>query len=143
MKEYHYYNNCVTWPGCDVETGLRPMIDDAITITRATFLKHVIRADLKRVEAELGYDDHPRKGLTMAGDFHVKYSRSKLHGRRVYFITQSAIEYVFTKTTPTTYTVNGDGNYTLEGAKQAARNVFTTTGAVVSIEQPTERTNNQ
>jgi hypothetical protein len=35
--------------------------------------------------------------LTMAGDYHVEYFRSTLHGCRVYGFRHSAIEYVFTR----------------------------------------------
>lgn len=93
-----YYRNCVNWPKWDVfkPGGLSDMIDDATTITRRTFLKHVDREDLRNLEAGLGYPGHPSQGLTMAADWSVTYHRSKLHGRRVYFFCQSAIEYVFT-----------------------------------------------
>ena len=71
------------------------MIDRAIEVSRRTFLKHVHRDDLGELEALLGYEDHPRRGLTMAGDYHVSYHRSKLHGKTVYYFKHSAIEYVF------------------------------------------------
>lgn len=92
-----FHNNCVGWPRHDVyaEGGLRDLIDEAHEVTRSTFLKHVDREDLKNLELELGYSLHPSQGLTMAGDYHVRYYRSKLHGERVYFFTHSAIEYVF------------------------------------------------
>lgn len=35
------------------------------------------------------------RGLTMAGDWSVSYHRSRLHGRAVYYLRWSAIEYVF------------------------------------------------
>jgi len=71
------------------------MIDDAIEITRKTFLKHVDRNSLKDTEISLGYEQHPRQGLTMAGDYYVSYHRSLLHNKRVYYFEHSAIEYVF------------------------------------------------
>ena len=67
------------------------MIGDSIEITRRTFLKHVDLDDLKRWEEDLGYDRH----LHMASDYAVSYYRSKLHGKRVYYFTQSAVEHVF------------------------------------------------
>lgn len=99
MQQYKYYNNCVSWPRYDVarEGGLSDMIDDAIDITRQTFLKHVDRNDLENIEVSLCYSKHYSQGLTMAGDWHVSYHRSKLHGKRVYYFAHSAIEYVFTK----------------------------------------------
>ena len=96
---YQYYNNCVNWSKDDVysDGGLNDMIDQAIDISRKTFLKHVDRDDLRDREFSLGYETHPSKGLTMAGDYSVSYHRSKLHGKRVYYFRQSCIEFVFTK----------------------------------------------
>ena len=98
-EKYTFYSNCVDWPRGDVnrEGGLRDMIDDAIDITRRTFLKYVDPAEIADIEQNLGYARHPSQGLTMAGDCHVTYHRSKLHGKRCYFFCHSAIEHVFTK----------------------------------------------
>ena len=94
---YSYYANCTSWPeDAFKEGGLSDMIDNAIDITRKTFLKYTSRAELQNIEWNLGYAYHPKQGLTMAGDWHVSYHRSRLHGKRVYFFRQSAIEYVFT-----------------------------------------------
>jgi hypothetical protein len=72
------------------------MIQDAHVITRRTFCKHVNRAEREDLERQLGYCLNGRKKeLTMARDYHVSYHRSLLHGRRVYFFRNSAIEYVF------------------------------------------------
>lgn len=92
---YQFYCSCVNWPRSDVHTGLIPMIDEAIEVARSTFLKHVDKAELRSLEESLGYESHPSRGLTMAGDGCVTYHRSKLHGKRVYFFRQSGIEYVF------------------------------------------------
>jgi len=94
---YKFYSNCVSWPSGDVfnEGGLSDMIDNAIDITRKTFMKYVYMSELKDIEMSLGYDNHYKQGLTMAGDYHVGYHRSKLHGKRVYYFRHSAIEYVF------------------------------------------------
>lgn len=88
-----YYRNCVGWPSNDVHSkgGLRDMIDQAIDITRRTFLQHVDRDQLRDIEGQLGYGSW----LHMASDYHVSYHRSKLHGQTVYFFKHSAIEYVF------------------------------------------------
>jgi len=97
MKKYTFFNNCVHWDSLDVnrEGGLCDMIDQAIDITRRTFLKHVDRQDLIEFEEMLSYEKHWKHGLTMASDYYVTYHRSKLHGERVYFFKHSAIEYVF------------------------------------------------
>jgi hypothetical protein len=78
-----YYNCCVTWDAGDVhaEGGLCDMIDRNRTITRQAFCRNVDRDD--------------RAGLTMAGDWAVSYHKSKLHGKTVYYLRHSAIEYVF------------------------------------------------
>jgi hypothetical protein len=98
MTTYRYYCNCVGWPQGDVfeDGGLSDLIDQRIQLTRRTFLQHVDREDLRELERDLSYSDHPSQGLTMAGDYHVEYFRSRLHGRRVYGFRHSAIEYVFT-----------------------------------------------
>lgn len=93
---YQFYSDCVSWPSNDVDEGLIPLIDEGISITRATFLKHIETAELKEIEQQLGYDSHHSKGLTMAADWHVSYHRSKLHGQRVYYFKWSGIEHVFT-----------------------------------------------
>ena len=96
---YKFYGDCVRWQKDDVfkAGGLSEMVDDAITISRDAFLYHVDRSDLFNLEKALGYEYHPSRGLTMAGDYHVSYHRSKLHGKRVYYFRHSAIEYVFTQ----------------------------------------------
>ena len=92
-----YYNNCVSWDPGDVDApgGLVEMQDGALEITRRTFLAHADRDDLGRIETDLGYARDPRHGLTMAGDYHVRYFRGRLHGARVYYFVHSAIEHVF------------------------------------------------
>ncbi len=92
-----YLNNCVNWPDRDVhaEGGLVDMIDSAIEVTRRTFLKHADSGSVRDLEGVLGYERFWRRGLTMASDYTVRYHRSKPHGKRVYFVTHSAIEYVF------------------------------------------------
>ncbi len=93
----NYYSSCVAWPTNDVhsEGGLSDMVDQARDVTRRAFLKHVNRECLAEIEQQLAYARHPRRGLTMAGDYCVAYSRSRHHGKRVYFFTHSAIEFVF------------------------------------------------
>jgi len=96
-RTYRYYTNCVGWPAHDVDRkgGLRDMIDQATDITRDAFLRHVSLEELREIEQQLGYAAHPSQGLTMAGDWHVSYHRSKLHGKTVYYFCWSSIEYVF------------------------------------------------
>lgn len=97
MSKRTFLNNCVGWPRNDVdaEGGLRDMIDCAIQITRSTFRRNVSEGSLAEIENGLGYVQHPKQGLTMTGDYHVTYHRSKLHGKVVYYFCHSAIEFVF------------------------------------------------
>ena len=97
MSDLTYHNNCVNWPATDVhaEGGLVDMIDSSLDVSRKTFLQHVDRESLQDLEEQLGYEKHPKQGLTMAGDYCVSYHRSKLHGETVYYLKHSAIEYVF------------------------------------------------
>jgi hypothetical protein len=67
------------------------MVDNNIEITRSTFLKHVNRVDLKELETRLGYS----RDFHIINDWHVTYHRSKLEGKRVYYLCHSAIEYIF------------------------------------------------
>lgn len=82
-----------------VNAGIGKDIDDMVDrsrdISRRTFLKHVDRNNLKEIEGNLGYADHPSKGLTMAGDYHVSYAKSKFRGKPCVFFIWSAIEHVF------------------------------------------------
>ena len=97
MNKHHYYTNCVAWPEHLVHCngGLIDMIDEARTIERSTFVKHVDKTELRNLERLLGYESHYKQGLTMAADWHVSYHSSKLFGSRVYYFRHSAIEYVF------------------------------------------------
>lgn len=97
MKKLTFHNSCDKWPRHDVHAdgGLCDMVDNAVTISRRTFLQNVDRDELQKLEQRLGYAKHPKHGLTMASDYHLEYCRSKLHGKTVYFFTHSAVEYVF------------------------------------------------
>lgn len=96
---YRFYCSCDQWPRHDVHRkgGLVDLIDAAQFITRRTFLKHISHEQLQEKAVELGYALHPSQGLTMAGDWHIQYFHSVLHGQRVYGFVWSAIEFVFTQ----------------------------------------------
>ena len=96
---YQYHQCCVEWDSEDVfrTGGLSDLIADRIQISRRTFRLHADADELRDLEDNLGYADHPSRGLTMAADWHVEYFRSRWHGRRVYGFRHSDIEYVFTK----------------------------------------------
>ncbi len=89
---YRYYDCCVNWPAADVDGGLCAMVDSGRTVRRATFIRNVGASLLSEFERLMRY---PMGKLTMARDYAVQYYRGKLHGRRVYWVNHSAIEYVF------------------------------------------------
>lgn len=67
------------------------MIDSGRSISRSTFTRNVDPCERREVERGLGYD--PSFRITQ--DYHVGYRSGLLHGKRVYWIIHSAIEYVF------------------------------------------------
>ena len=94
---YRYWRNCVDWPRHDAREGLQSVIDNSIDITRKTFLSHVHRRDRVELEKNLGYETNYKCGLTIASDWAVTYHRSEIHGKKVYYLRHSAIEYVFAR----------------------------------------------
>lgn len=92
--KYSYYTNCINWPRSKVN-DLYDCVDNAIGITRKTFLKHANKDSLRDIELSLGYAGHWKQGLTAAADSCVKYMRGKLKGTKVYIFVQSGIEYIF------------------------------------------------
>jgi len=99
MSGLRYWKSCVDFSPGDT-SALFEMIDDAITVTRRTFLKHVDAASRLQLEKALSYETHAKRGLTCAGDYHVSYHRSKYNGRRVYFMRHSSIEHIFREEVP-------------------------------------------
>jgi len=75
--------------------AINTMTDSARKITRRTFLSHVDRDELAGVESGLGYELHPANGLTMAGDYHVGYFKSRYRGKPCVYFDWSRIEHVF------------------------------------------------
>lgn len=92
MTPKRYISSCVD---CGDGDAITEMTDNATKITRGTFIKNVAWPDLLSLEEDLGYADHPKRGLTMAGDYHVRYHKSKYLGYPCVYIVQSAIEYIF------------------------------------------------
>jgi len=86
-----YLTNCVA----SDEKSITDMTDSSTEITRRTFIKHVAWFDLLQLEAELGYTDHPKRGLTMAGDYHVRYHKGTFDSKPCVYIVWSGIEYIF------------------------------------------------
>jgi len=93
---FTFFSSCVDWPQNKLKL-LFSINDSCIDISRKTFLSKVDRTQLAEIEAELGYEAHPSRGLTMAGDYHVSYHRSRVRHKWFYFFRHSEIEYVFTQ----------------------------------------------
>lgn len=94
MQRLRFFSDCVSWPEGQVD-DLNAMIRGGKDITRATFLKSVDPEEMKKIEQTLGYERDPRKGLTMAKDYHVGYYKSTLRGCPAVYFVWSAIEHVF------------------------------------------------
>jgi hypothetical protein len=80
---------------CPNVPALVRCIDDSREITRRTFRRHVNHESLEDLEASLGYESHPSRGLTMAGDWYVTYHKSTYKGRPCVYLRYSGIEYLF------------------------------------------------
>ena len=92
MKDYHYQYNCVCPADTDIEE-LYCIVDDNKEITYSTFLKHVGVEEFKELCNNLGYG----KCLHIKNDWSVFYRKAKFQSATIYFLVQSAIEYVFKK----------------------------------------------
>ena len=93
---FKYATNCVNSTGKSVNDMKDHHLERSIT--RRTFLQKVEKEDLKQLEADLGYESHPRQGLTAAGDWHISYHKSFYKGEPCVYMVHSAIEYIFTET---------------------------------------------
>jgi len=94
-KMKRFITDCVGCPGPNPGEAIRAMVDNARSITRRTFLRHVSRRDLEIFEKELNYEGHPSQGMTMAQDWHVGYYKSVFREKPVVYFCHSAIEYIF------------------------------------------------
>lgn len=90
-RVFRFETNCVN-STCKLITD---MVEQEKPVGRATFLKHVDRDELREIEAGLSYEQHPSRGLTMAGDWHVSYHKSHYDGKPCYYFRHSAIEWIF------------------------------------------------
>ncbi len=88
-----FFSTCVGWP-LPVDE-LTEMIDTSKDISRKTFLKYVDPEQMLELERDLGYERRPSRGLTMAQDYGVSYSKGLLRGCPAVYFTWSAIEHVF------------------------------------------------
>jgi hypothetical protein len=90
-----FFSDCINWPRDRVD-GLSAMIQASVQISRSTFLSRIDPSQMKDIERDLGYERDPRRGLTMARDWHVSYHKSTLWGCPAVYFVWSAIEYTFT-----------------------------------------------
>lgn len=86
MNGYSYNTCCVNADG----ESITDMIDKTREITARTFFKHI---SLKEVSTLLGYDRH----FPIKNDYHVSYYKSVFKNEPCYYLTHSAIEYIWTK----------------------------------------------
>lgn len=94
-QRLRFFSDCVNWPEDQVD-DLNAMIRAGKDISRKTFLKSVDPEEMKELEQRLGYERDPRKGLTMANDYHIGYYKSTVRGCPAVYFVWSAIEHVFT-----------------------------------------------
>jgi len=90
-----YLTSCVDCPGSDAGDAINDMVEQAVSITRRTFLTHVEVQSLREIELDLSYASHSGQGLMMAGDWHVSYFKSVFRGRACVFFDHSGIEHIF------------------------------------------------
>ncbi len=88
-----YFCNCVHFQG--QVSDLQDMIQTGKEIKYKTFCLNVHPLDRIELELELGYKLDSREGLTIKKDYHVQYYTGKLCGEKVYWMKQSATEYIF------------------------------------------------
>jgi len=93
----YFAATCVGLNEREVE-ALVSAVDRELVITAATFRKHIGEDEWNRLSRQLGYRTYSeRGGITLDEDYHVKFSRSLIAGRRCYIMCHSSIEYIYTK----------------------------------------------
>ncbi len=85
-----FVTDCVS---CDDVEALEDMIDNSDEITYEEFMSHVSPEDVASFFPD--YDWYDQGGLTLKGDYHVRYHKSYYQGNPAVFIVHSAIEYVW------------------------------------------------
>jgi hypothetical protein len=94
MKRFSYETCCINADGNDIGS----MVDKSKDISYRTFFKYVSREEVLGIFPF--YENDSRNGLTLKNDFAISYYKSHYQGRSCYFLTHSAIEYIFTETSP-------------------------------------------
>lgn len=106
---FEYFSDCVGWPKdlVDVDGGLSDMIGEAEDVTARQFVNKVGKPQAEDLAHRLGYTG-PTKGysnprhpkhqpecMSMEEDGCVRFCKSRLFGREVWYARQSGIEHVF------------------------------------------------
>ena len=71
------------------------IVDNNQEITFDTFKKRINLEDFKSLCRNLVYAVGKENGLHIKDDWHVSYHKARYHGKPIYFLKHSAIEYVF------------------------------------------------
>lgn len=95
MSAFKYRTCCVQLSLSDVP-ALHAMIDRSRAVSYRTFRRRC--PDLPEIADQLGYARHPSRGLTLSRDWYVGYYRSRFRGQPCYYMTHSAIEYIWLPT---------------------------------------------
>jgi len=100
MKAFVYWKCCVGWSMKDLHI-LEDIIDNGKAIKESTFRRVVNEEEYKELQTSFGYElkRNSQGGLTIKDDWAVGFWSSFSNGERFYYITHSAIEYVFKKET--------------------------------------------
>ena len=77
-----------------VGRNIQAMKDRAIEVEATTFIKRIGAKALAILEKRLGYGNCP--GLTLSSDYATSFYCGRYKGIRVYFVSYSCNEYVFT-----------------------------------------------
>lgn len=89
-KLYEYRTSCIH----STAELIHAMKDTAEAVDYDTMLRNC--QGLLDWSEELAYFRHPAQGLTLKNDWHVAYFRSYYDGLPCFFLTHSAIEYIWT-----------------------------------------------
>jgi hypothetical protein len=94
-KRYRHACKDLSWDTPGEVEELMVFQEKAHAITRATFCRHVNRADRIELERQLGYAIGGEKDLHCASDWHVSYLSGMYHGKPAVAMVHSRIEYMF------------------------------------------------
>jgi hypothetical protein len=94
MSRLPFLASCTMLSSADVP-DLHAMIDAAVPVTFKTFENH---CDFQPVSMQLGYTRlklNNGKIFALKNEPHARFYRSIFKGRKCYYFTHSAIEYIF------------------------------------------------